>query len=61
MRIACPECAFIQRLGEQHAMESPRLIPRPRNPFPVRRISTFMALIATIGMGLGLFRVSPSA
>jgi hypothetical protein len=40
-------------------MESPPFIARARNPFPVRRISTFMGLIATIGLGFGLFRASP--
>jgi hypothetical protein len=42
-------------------MENPPFIPGARNPFPVRRISTFMALIATIGLGFGLYRASPVA
>jgi hypothetical protein len=44
-----------------HAVENPPLIPRARNPFPFWRISTFMALIAAIGLGFGLYRASPGA
>jgi hypothetical protein len=42
-------------------MGTPPFIPRGRNRFPVRRISTFMVLIAMIGLGCGLFRASPGA
>jgi hypothetical protein len=34
----------------EYAMERPPFIPKPQNPFPIRRISTVMTLIATIGL-----------